>query len=139
MTKLTRDRTAEPVPLDQILRRERGQGNIHFPCSAGHEQDWQPYPVDAYSAIWGPLHYRALHGSLHGGPWRSAEAPWRPPWRFMEPPRTFTETPTEPPWTSTDLHGGFHGASTEPPWNSNPNPNANPNPNSKVAMECPIM
>ena len=19
---------------------------IHFPCSADHEQDWQPYPVD---------------------------------------------------------------------------------------------
>ena len=23
-----------------ILRHERGQGNIHFPCSADHEQDW---------------------------------------------------------------------------------------------------
>ena len=23
----------------------------HFPCSADHEQDWQPYPVDPYSAI----------------------------------------------------------------------------------------
>ena len=34
----------------QILRRERGQGNnINFPCSADHdEQDWQPYPVDPY-------------------------------------------------------------------------------------------
>ena len=42
-------RTAEPVSQDQILRRERGQGNIHFPCSADHEQDWQPYPVDLYS------------------------------------------------------------------------------------------
>ena len=28
-----------------------GQGNIHFPCSADHEQDWQPYSVDPYSAI----------------------------------------------------------------------------------------
>ena len=36
---------------DQIFRHERGQGNIHFPCSADHEQDWQPYPVDPYSAI----------------------------------------------------------------------------------------
>ena len=35
---------------DQILKHERGQGNIHFPCSAGHDQDWQPYPVDPYSA-----------------------------------------------------------------------------------------
>ena len=36
---------------DQILRHARGQGNVHFPCSADHEQDWQPYPVDPYSAI----------------------------------------------------------------------------------------
>ena len=49
MSRLTRDGTAEPVSRDQILRRERGQGNIHFPCSADHEQDWQPYPVDPYS------------------------------------------------------------------------------------------
>ena len=34
-----------------MLRRERGQGNIHFPCSADHEQDWQSCPVDPYSAI----------------------------------------------------------------------------------------
>ena len=32
MSKLTRDGTAEPVSRDQILGRERGQGNIHFPC-----------------------------------------------------------------------------------------------------------
>ena len=51
MTRLTRDGTAEPVSRDQILRHARGQGNIHFPCSADHEQDWQPYPVDSYSAI----------------------------------------------------------------------------------------
>ena len=47
--RLTRDGTAEPVSRDQILRRERGQGNFHFPCSADHVQDWQPYPVDPYS------------------------------------------------------------------------------------------
>ena len=46
-----RDGTAEPVSRDQILRHARGQGNVHFPCSADHEQDWQPYPVDPYSAI----------------------------------------------------------------------------------------
>ena len=46
MSKLTRDETAEPVSRDQILRRERGQRIIHFPCSpADHEQDWQPCPV----------------------------------------------------------------------------------------------
>ena len=49
MSRLTRDGTAEPVSRDQILRRERGQGNINFPCSAHHEQDCQLYPVDPYS------------------------------------------------------------------------------------------
>ena len=51
MSRLTRDGTAEPVSRDQILRRGWGQGSIHFPCSAGHEQDWQPYPVDPSRAI----------------------------------------------------------------------------------------
>ena len=49
MSRLTRDGTAEPVSRDQILRRERGQGNIHFSCSADHVQDWQSYTVDPYS------------------------------------------------------------------------------------------
>ena len=53
MSRLARDGTAEPFSRDQILRRVRGQGNIHFPYSADHEQDWQPYPVDPYSAICG--------------------------------------------------------------------------------------
>ena len=52
MSRLTRDGTAEPVSRDQILRHARGQGNINFPCSADHEQDWQPYLVDPYSAIY---------------------------------------------------------------------------------------
>ena len=51
MNRLTRDGTAEPVLRDQILRHPRGQGNVHFPGLADHEQDWQPYPVDPYSAI----------------------------------------------------------------------------------------
>ena len=51
MSRLTRDGTAEPISRDQILRHARGQGDVHFPCSADHEQDWQPYPVDPYSAI----------------------------------------------------------------------------------------
>ena len=51
MSRLTRDGTAEPVSRDQIFRREREQGNVHFPCSAGYDQDWQPHPVDPYSAI----------------------------------------------------------------------------------------
>ena len=47
MSKLTRDGTGEPVTRDQILRRERGQRIIYFPClAADHEQqDWQPCPV----------------------------------------------------------------------------------------------
>ena len=49
MSRPTRDGTAEPVSRDQILRRERGQGNIHFPCSVDHEQDWQPYQIDPHS------------------------------------------------------------------------------------------
>ena len=51
MSRLTRDGTAEPISRDQNLRHARGQGNINFPCSADHKQDWQPYPVDPYSAI----------------------------------------------------------------------------------------
>ena len=64
MSRLTRDGTAEPVSRDQILRHARGQGNIHFPCSADHEQDWQPYPVDPYSAIFDDhtyIHTYILH------------------------------------------------------------------------------
>ena len=50
MSTLMRDGTAEPVSRNQILRHERGQGNIHFSCSSDHVQDWQqPYTVDPYS------------------------------------------------------------------------------------------
>ena len=48
MSRLARNGTAEPISREQIIRRERGQRNIHFPCSGDHEQDWQPYPVDLY-------------------------------------------------------------------------------------------
>ena len=41
------DGTAEPISRDQFLR----PGQDYFPCSADHERDWQPYPVDAYSAM----------------------------------------------------------------------------------------
>ena len=51
MSRRTRDGTAELVSRDQILRYAQGQGNIHFLCSADHEQDGQPYPVDLYSAM----------------------------------------------------------------------------------------
>ena len=50
ISRLTWDGTAEAVSRDQNLRRKRGQGNNNFPCSADHEQDWQPYSsVDPYS------------------------------------------------------------------------------------------
>ena len=49
MSRLTRDGTAETVSRDQILRHEREQGNSNFSCSADHEQDGRPYPVDPYS------------------------------------------------------------------------------------------
>ena len=45
MSRLTRHKTAEPVSRDQILRRERAQGNIIFSFPADHKQDWQPYPM----------------------------------------------------------------------------------------------
>ena len=38
MSRLTQDGFAEPVSQDQILRRERGQGNVQFACSADHDQ-----------------------------------------------------------------------------------------------------
>ena len=59
MSRLTPGGTAEPVSRDQVLRRERGQGNIHFPCSADDKQDWQPYPVDPYSC------YMCDHTYIH--------------------------------------------------------------------------
>ena len=43
MSRLTRDGTAEPISRDQILRRERGQGNIYFTYLADHKQDWHSY------------------------------------------------------------------------------------------------
>ena len=57
MSRVARDGMAEPVSRDQILRRERGQGNVHFPCSADHEQDWQPYQVNLSLAICDDLTY----------------------------------------------------------------------------------
>ena len=41
MSGLAPDGTAEPASRDQLLRREQGD----FPCSADHEQDWQPFTL----------------------------------------------------------------------------------------------
>ena len=38
MSRLTPHGTTDPVSRDQIHKCERGQ-NIHFPCSADHEED----------------------------------------------------------------------------------------------------
>ena len=35
---------------DIMVHSERGQVNVNFPCSADHEQDRQPYPVDPFAA-----------------------------------------------------------------------------------------
>ena len=59
MSRLTRDGTAEPVSRDQILRRERGRGNVSFLCSADYEQVSEPYPVDPYSC------YMCGHTYIH--------------------------------------------------------------------------
>ena len=48
-----------PVSKHQIQPEYGEQGNIHFPCSADHEQDWQPYPVDPYSC------YMCYHTYIH--------------------------------------------------------------------------
>ena len=55
MGRLTRDGTTELVSRDQ--------GNIDFPCSADHEQDWQPYPFYPYSAICDDHTY--IHAYIH--------------------------------------------------------------------------
>ena len=67
MSRLARDRTDDFVSQDQILGGERGQGNIIFSCSADHEQDWQPYPVDPYSAICDDHTYHNYFFVLFGG------------------------------------------------------------------------
>ena len=50
MSRPTRDGMAEPVSRDKIRRRERRRGKVNLLCSADHDQDWLPYPVDPYSA-----------------------------------------------------------------------------------------
>ena len=59
MGRVTRDGTAEPVSRDQILRRERGQGNIHFPCLADHEQG------NLTRLIYTLLHVMAIHTCMY--------------------------------------------------------------------------
>ena len=65
MGRLTWNGTAEPVSRDEIFRRERGEGNIHFSCSADHVQDWQPCPVDPYSCYMCD-HICKIRSTMHG-------------------------------------------------------------------------
>ena len=67
MSRLTQGGTAKLVSRKQILRRERGQGNINYLCSADHEQIWQPYPVDPYSDYYTYILYLYIHQYRHGG------------------------------------------------------------------------
>ena len=53
MSWLTRDGTVESVSRETKFSGANGNREMFafFPCSAHHEQEWQPYPVDPYSAI----------------------------------------------------------------------------------------
>ena len=39
------------------------KSNADFPCSADHEQDWQPFSIDSYSAICDDHTYTTEHTS----------------------------------------------------------------------------
>ena len=88
MSELTRDGTAEPVLRDQILRCERGQGNVHFPCSADHGQDLlyvmttHTYFELQYCLYFQHAHFNPIVGvgkerRILIGPWRPAK--WQHP------------------------------------------------------------
>ena len=47
VSRLMHDGTANPSRGTKFSGANRD--NIHFPCSADREQNWQPYPVDLYS------------------------------------------------------------------------------------------
>ena len=59
MSRLTRDGTAEPVSETKFSGANADRELFHFPCSADHGQDWQPYPVDLYSC------YMCDHTYIH--------------------------------------------------------------------------
>ena len=50
MIGLARDGTAEPVSLTRFSAANGDKKILIFPFLTGHEQDWQPYPVDPHSA-----------------------------------------------------------------------------------------
>ena len=61
---MTRDGTAEPVSRDQILRRERGQGSISFPCSANPSKIGSLTRLIHTLAICVTIH-TSIHTSIH--------------------------------------------------------------------------
>ena len=63
MSRLTRDGTAEPVSRDRISDTNADREIFDFSCSADHEQDWQPYPVDPYSCYMCDHTYCCVHRS----------------------------------------------------------------------------
>ena len=66
---------SRPNSGDQTLRRELGQGKFCFLCSADHEQDWQPYPVDAQSAESDDHEYESnrICSLLMDGEWKASK------------------------------------------------------------------
>ena len=57
-----RDCRTRPARLNYPART--GTGEIDFPFSADREQDWQPYPVDPYSAICDDHTYIHIYGDI---------------------------------------------------------------------------
>ena len=51
MTRMTGPDCAVMCNLINIHTYIHTYTYIYFPCSADQVQDWQPYPVDSYSAI----------------------------------------------------------------------------------------
>ena len=73
LSRLTRDGTAECVSRNQLLGREHGHGNIQFPCSADHVQDWKPHPVDRYHIIFGIWYLLNVDGDFTYLKWMAVE------------------------------------------------------------------
>ena len=67
MSRLRRDGTTEPVSRDQILRRERGQGNIRFPCSSDLKENGNLTRLILTLAICVTIHTYIISRIIWGG------------------------------------------------------------------------
>ena len=74
MSRLTRDGTAKLVCKTKFSGAN-GDKEM-FPCSADHEQDWQLYPVDLYSAICDNHTCMHIYCSVYPQLPPVIEAPW---------------------------------------------------------------